>query len=113
MTWKLFASTFAAIFLAEMGDKTQLAAFALSAGSSSRWVVFAAAALALVATTAVAVVAGAAVGKYVPEVWLKRAAGSMFIILGVLFLLSRPAAKPTEPPAPAQGSSTSSPAHPE
>lgn len=94
MDWKLFASTFTAIFLAEMGDKTQLAAFALAGGGSSRWVVFFAAALALVATTAIAVVAGAAVGKYVPAIWLKRAAGVTFVILGVVFLLSRP-----EPPA--------------
>jgi Ca2+/H+ antiporter, TMEM165/GDT1 family len=104
MDWKLFASTFAAIFLAEMGDKTQIAAFAMAGSGSSRWVVFAAASLALVATTAIAVAAGAALGKYVPAVWLKRAAGATFVILGVLFLLSRsdtPAPSPdTTPPAP-------------
>jgi len=92
MNWKLFAATFSAIFIAEMGDKTQLAAFALAGGSASRWTVFAAASLALVATTAIAVLAGGVVGKYVPEMWLKRGAGALFIVMGVLFLLSKPAA---------------------
>lgn len=89
MDWKLFISTFTAIFIAEMGDKTQLAAFAMAGGSSSRWVVFVGASLALVATTAIAVIAGGAIGHYVPEVWLKRVAGVIFIVLGVLFLLTR------------------------
>lgn len=89
MTWKLFASTFMAIFLAELGDKTQLAAFALSSGTSSRMTVFLAASLALVATTALAVVAGGLIGRYIPAIWLQRAAGVAFIVLGVVFLLSR------------------------
>jgi putative Ca2+/H+ antiporter (TMEM165/GDT1 family) len=91
MDWKLFASTFAAIFLAEMGDKTQLATLSLAAGSS-RWVVFAASALALVATSAIAVLAGEVVSRLVPPVWIKRTAGALFLILGVVFLLSKPEA---------------------
>lgn len=88
MDWKLFASTFAAIFLAEMGDKTQLATMSLAAGSS-RWVVFAAAATALVATSAVAVLAGEAIARLVPAIWVKRAAGTLFIVLGLVYLLGR------------------------
>lgn len=88
MDWKLFASTFVAIFLAEMGDKTQLATMSLAAGSS-RWVVFAAAATALVATSAVAVLAGEAVARVVPAIWVKRAAGLLFVALGLLYLLGR------------------------
>ena len=64
MDWKLVGSTFLAIFLAEMGDKTQLATMSLAAGSS-RWAVFAGSALALVATSAVAVLAGEAVSRVV------------------------------------------------
>jgi Ca2+/H+ antiporter, TMEM165/GDT1 family len=86
MDWKLFASTFGVIFLAEIGDKTQLATLSLAAGSSSRWVVFAGSALALVATSAVAVIAGDALARAVPPVWLRRGAGLLFIVLGVLFL---------------------------
>jgi putative Ca2+/H+ antiporter (TMEM165/GDT1 family) len=88
MDWKLFASTFAAIFLAEMGDKTQLATLSLAAGSS-RWVVFAASASALVATSAVAVLAGEVVARHVPPIWIKRIAGIVFLVLGAVYLLGR------------------------
>jgi putative Ca2+/H+ antiporter (TMEM165/GDT1 family) len=89
MDWKLFASTFGAIFLAEIGDKTQLATLSLAAGGSSRWVVFAGSALALVAASAIAVLAGEALTRVVPPVWIKRGAGALFIVLGILFLLAR------------------------
>jgi putative Ca2+/H+ antiporter (TMEM165/GDT1 family) len=87
MDWKLFGSTFLAIFLAEMGDKTQLATLSFASGGSSRWVVFAASALALVSTSAIAVLAGEAVARQVPPVWIKRAAGALFIVLGIWTLL--------------------------
>ena len=88
MDWKLFASTFVAIFLAEMGDKTQLATMSLSAGSS-RWVVFAGAAAALVTTSAVAVLVGEGVARVVPQVWIKRGAGLVFVVLGLVFLFGK------------------------
>jgi putative Ca2+/H+ antiporter (TMEM165/GDT1 family) len=86
--YKLFATTFVAIFLAEMGDKTQLATLSAASGGASRWVVFAAAALALVSTTAIAVLAGEAVSRVLPPVWTKRAAGALFVLLGVLLFWS-------------------------
>lgn len=94
MDTKLFFSTFVAIFLAEMGDKTQLATLSVaSSTTSSRWIVFAASALALVSTSAIAVLAGELVSKHIPPVWIKRAAGTMFIILGSIYLYStRPGA---------------------
>jgi putative Ca2+/H+ antiporter (TMEM165/GDT1 family) len=49
--WAIFGSTFLTIFLAEMGDKTQLATLLMTAQSRSPWVVFAGAALALAATS--------------------------------------------------------------
>lgn len=101
MSWNLFATTFAAIFLAELGDKTQIATFAMAGSSSSRWVVFAAASAALVASSAVAVLAGAAIGRYVPAIWIKRAAGVLFIVLGCIFLLSRPTPAGDAPATPA------------
>lgn len=88
MDWKLFGSTFLAIFLAEMGDKTQLAILSLAAGGS-RAVVFAASAAALVATSAIAVLAGEVVSRAVPAVWIRRAAGALFVVLGVLFLTGK------------------------
>jgi putative Ca2+/H+ antiporter (TMEM165/GDT1 family) len=90
--WKLFGTTFVAIFLAEMGDKTQLATLS-AASAGSRWVVFAAAALALVSTSLIAVIAGEGLSRAVPPQWIKRAAGALFIVLGVLYLWSaRPGA---------------------
>lgn len=90
MDLRLLFSTFAAIFLAELGDKTQLAALALSAGSRSKWSVFLGSALALVASSAIAVVAGEWVSRNVSPVWLRRAAGGAFVLMGAWFLL-RPA----------------------
>lgn len=86
MDWKLFGSTFLAIFLAEMGDKTQLATLSAASGGASRWVVFAASALALVSTSAIAVALGEGVSRLVSPVWTKRAAGALFIVLGVIYL---------------------------
>jgi putative Ca2+/H+ antiporter (TMEM165/GDT1 family) len=87
--WKLFASTFAAIFLAEMGDKTQIATLSLAAGGSTRWVVFAASALALCATSAIAVLVGEGLARVVPPVWIRRGAGVLFLVLVVMFLIGR------------------------
>ncbi len=100
MEWKLFYSTFFAVFLAEMGDKTQLATLALASTGGSRWVVFAGSALALVATSAIAVLVGATLYRYVSPIWIKRAAGTLFLVLGVLLLLSRPEQSPPGQPDP-------------
>jgi putative Ca2+/H+ antiporter (TMEM165/GDT1 family) len=87
MKWQLFFTTFASIFLAELGDKTQLATLSLAAGERQRWTVFVAAALALVASTAVAVLVGEALARVVPPTYIKRAAGALFVVLGAVFLI--------------------------
>lgn len=86
---RTFAATFGAVFLAELGDKTQLATMALSASADGRgrWLVFAAAASALVATTAIGVAAGAVVGRYIRPQTVERLAGALFIVLGALMLI--------------------------
>lgn len=89
--WKLFSGTFVLIFLAELGDKTQLAAMAKTADSpgdsSAKWVVFLAASLALVASTFIAVFLGHLLKTVVPdERYIKIAAGSLFLIFGFLIL---------------------------
>lgn len=89
MDWKLFGSTFALIFLAELGDKTQLATVTLSATSTSRFTVLAAAAAALVGSTLVAVAAGALLGEIAKGPWLRRVAGIAFLVMGVLFLFGK------------------------
>ena len=89
MDWKLLVSTFTSIFIAEIGDKTQLATMSLAAGGHSKLSVFVGAALALCATSALGVLVGEGVSRLVPPVWLRRIAGAVFIVLGVLFLTGR------------------------
>jgi putative Ca2+/H+ antiporter (TMEM165/GDT1 family) len=89
MDWRVFLTTFGVIFLAEMGDKTQLAAMTMAAESKKPLSVFVAAALALTAVSAIGVVVGGVLGHYVPLIWVKRAAAIAFIVIGVLILLEK------------------------
>jgi putative Ca2+/H+ antiporter (TMEM165/GDT1 family) len=89
MDWRIFLTTFGVIFLAEMGDKTQLAAMTMAAQSKRPWAVFIGSALALTAVSAIGVVVGSVVGNYFPLVWIKRAAAIAFIVIGVLILLDK------------------------
>ncbi len=78
----LFA-IFITVFLAELGDKTQLATVLFATeGQRSPWLVFAAAALALTASTAVAVLLGTFASKYMAMIPLKLIAGIGFIAIG-------------------------------
>jgi putative Ca2+/H+ antiporter (TMEM165/GDT1 family) len=81
--WKTVLTTFAAVFVAELGDKTQLATLGLAAESPSRLAVFAGSASALICTSLIATLAGGVVARYVSPQWLQRAAGALFISLGV------------------------------
>ena len=82
-----FLTAFVTVLLAELGDKTQLATLALAAWGHARWLVFLGAALALIASSAVAVLVGNALGQVVPAVWLRRGAGVLMIGLGALYVL--------------------------
>jgi putative Ca2+/H+ antiporter (TMEM165/GDT1 family) len=83
MDLRLFASAFAAVFLAELGDKTQLAALTLSASSARPWTVFLASSLALVLSAGLAVLAGGWLTRHVSPLWLQRIAGATFVLLGL------------------------------
>ena len=89
MDWRVFLTTFGVIFLAEMGDKTQLAAMTMSAQSKRPWAVFIGAALALTAVSAIGVLVGSVVGDYIPVIWVKRIAAVAFIVIGVLILVGK------------------------
>ena len=89
MDWRIFITTFGVIFLAEMGDKTQLAAMTMAAQSKRPWGVFLGAALALTAVSAIGVLVGSTLGTYLPLIWIKRAAACAFIVIGVLILLGK------------------------
>jgi putative Ca2+/H+ antiporter (TMEM165/GDT1 family) len=84
MDWKVFATVFGTVFLAELGDKTQLATLLFASRSSmSLWTIFVAAAAALVLTTAIGVAAGAVLSQYTNPKYLSYAAGIGFIVIGV------------------------------
>ena len=82
-------TTFATIFLAEMGDKTQLAAMTMAAETKRPWAVFVGAALALVCVSALGVLVGGTLGHVLPLNFIKRAAAVMFIGIGVLMLFGK------------------------
>ena len=86
MDWRMFATAFATVFLAELGDKTQLATLSLAAGARSPLSVFAGAALALLAASGAGVFAGTLLGRALPEALIRRAAGVAFIGVGAWML---------------------------
>jgi putative Ca2+/H+ antiporter (TMEM165/GDT1 family) len=80
--------TCGAVFLAELGDKTQLATFGFAVESKARLSVFLGAASALVLTSFLAVVAGGLVGRLIPPGLLQRFSGVLFVALGLWILWS-------------------------
>ncbi len=80
--WKTIVTTFGTVFLAELGDKTQLATLGLAGEARSKLAVFIGSAAALTATSLLAVLAGGALARYVPPAWIQRAAGVLFLVLG-------------------------------
>ncbi|MCC7402789.1 MAG: TMEM165/GDT1 family protein [Bdellovibrionales bacterium] len=89
MDWKVFATTFVTIFIAEMGDKTQFAALAASAGSRSTLSVLLAVVLALSLAGFLGVVAGRYLGALVDPRYVKWVSGSLFIAVGIWILAAR------------------------
>ena len=79
-------SSFALIFVAELGDKTQLALIALVASTGDAWSVFTGATLALWSVSLLGVVVGSTLLSRVPRAWMHRVAALMFAIFGVLAL---------------------------
>ena len=89
MDWRVLFTTFGIIFLAEMGDKTQLVAMTMAAEKKRPWEVFLGASLALAVVSAVGIIVGTALGQYLPIEWIKRVAGAAFVIIGVLILIGK------------------------
>lgn len=82
-------STFLLVFIAELGDKTQLATMLLSAKSNSVISVFIGSSLALVCSAFIGVFVGAYITKYVPPHYIQNSAGVLFIAMGILILSGR------------------------
>lgn len=83
MDWRVFLAVFGTVFVAELGDKTQLATMLFAAdGEVSRVTVFVAASLALVLSTALGVLAGTVLAAYISPRLLHLVAGAAFIAIG-------------------------------
>lgn len=83
MDLRLMLSTFVTLFLAEIGDKTQLAVVTLSTSSRKPLSVFMGGAIALVVVTAIGAVFGEAITRVVPEAYLKKGAAVLFVAMGI------------------------------
>ena len=88
MDFKILLTVFTAVFLAELGDKTQLATMLFAADKDvSKLTVFVGASLALIVASAIGVLAGSVISQYVSEKHLNYLAGAGFIVIGVWTLL--------------------------
>ena len=84
MDWKVLLSTFGLLFVAELGDKTQLAVISMASNHDKPWTVFIGATAALALVTLLGVVGGQAVYCLVPARLLRRVSSAAFISIGVL-----------------------------
>lgn len=89
MEWKIFGTAFLTLFLAELGDKTQLAIITLTAKTDSKLSVFLGASVALVLVSLLGVLLGGVLNQYVPTEWLQRIVAVAFIAVGVLMLFGK------------------------
>jgi putative Ca2+/H+ antiporter (TMEM165/GDT1 family) len=88
MDLKILVTVFVTVFIAELGDKTQLATFLFAADRQvNKVMVFAGASLALVLTSAIGVLAGAAISQVMGERMLRVIAGLGFVTIGIWTLM--------------------------
>jgi putative Ca2+/H+ antiporter (TMEM165/GDT1 family) len=82
--WRAFSSTFGLLFVAELGDKTQLAVLSLSGKNGAVWEVFAGGALALTLVTAIGAAGGQALSQLIPQRAIRWASALAFLAMGTL-----------------------------
>lgn len=87
MFWEIFFTTFTTIFLAELGDKTQLAVIALTAKTKSMFTVLIAATTAMFTVSLIGVLFGELLTKVIPLKYIHFLAGIVFILFGILFMV--------------------------
>lgn len=87
---RAFFSVFLTVFIAEIGDKTQLATMLFAAEAKvNKWIIFAAAATALALAAAIGVLVGAQLERIISPRTLKVIAGVGFIAIGIWTMVSR------------------------
>lgn len=88
--WRTFFTVLTTVFLAEIGDKTQLATMLFAAkGETSKWIVFLAASLALILAAAIGVLVGGVVERFISPRTLKIVAGIGFVAIGIWTIVSK------------------------
>ena len=88
MDWKILSTVFTSVFIAELGDKTQLATMLFASEKEiSKLTVFLGASLALILTSALGVLAGGVISNYISEKHLHYLAGVGFIAIGLWILV--------------------------
>mgnify|MGYP001469865403 FL=1 len=88
MILSLLFSTFLTIFIAELGDKTQLATLTISGTSSKPLAVFLGSSTALVFASLLGALAGGSISNFIPEIILKSIASITFFIIGIRLLIN-------------------------
>ena len=88
MLLSLLLSTFLTIFIAELGDKTQLATLTMSGASNKPLAVFLGSSTALVFASLIGALAGGSISNFVPEIILKSIASFTFFILGIRLFIN-------------------------
>jgi putative Ca2+/H+ antiporter (TMEM165/GDT1 family) len=84
MEFKLLLTVFGTVFLAELGDKTQLATMLFASGSSTNLLtVFVGASLALILSSAVGVAVGGTMAQYIDPKYISYVAGTGFLLVGI------------------------------
>tara|TARA_Y100001968_G_scaffold326847_1_gene370704 strand:+ start:944 stop:1237 length:294 start_codon:yes stop_codon:yes gene_type:complete len=86
MLLTLFFTTFVTVFLAEMGDKTQLTTITLSSTTNKPLAVFIGSSIALILATLLGALAGGSIANLVPPFLLKLLSGIVFLIIGIKIL---------------------------
>ena len=88
MDWKIFLTVFASVFIAELGDKTQLATMLFAADKEvSKITIFLAGSAALIVASALGVLAGSVLSQVINERLLHYIAGAGFVLIGIVTLL--------------------------
>jgi putative Ca2+/H+ antiporter (TMEM165/GDT1 family) len=82
-------TAFLLVFLAELGDKTQLSTMMLASKSKSIWPTFVGSASALVVSSLLGVLAGFLLNKYIPESYVRVGSGVAFLLIGMLLVLGK------------------------
>jgi len=86
MKWEAFTTTFGMLLIAELGDKTQIAAMVQAAKFGKPWMVWLGASCALVLVSGLGVCVGNVCGMYLPRELISRIAGGIFIVMGILMV---------------------------